>query len=61
MLDVKEEKHTDDIVVFEGHVPRDYFEEIQIDDSNDEDYRPKDNRLRKRPSLTDVLSKSTIV
>jgi hypothetical protein len=41
MLDVKEDEHTDDIVVFEGHVPRDCFEEIQIDDNNDEITNPE--------------------
>lgn len=57
---------TDDIVVLEGHVPRDCSEKIQSGDYNDEDHEPREmtREMTKGdtvPLLTDVLSKLRIL
>jgi hypothetical protein len=60
---MRDDEHTDDIVILEGHVPRDCFEEIQIDNDNDEDHQYSEtmNEETFLPSLTDVLSKSIVI
>ena len=61
MFKRREDNRTDDIVVLEGHVPRNCFEEIQIENSNDENHQLRINTWRNGPFLTDVLSKPRII